>query len=128
MPTILYSIPPEEEPEAGTATSVEHGCDYRLSPDGKLEYYYNFLSYLWELGGEAVTARAYLDDLAVVSVDVSFVRLRTDPALAPIVAFLQRRFRQIKSFHTDDIDDTTVDSGYNVAFQHKSFKSEFDGQ
>ncbi len=122
MPTTLFSIPPEEEPEPGAPDRVEHGCDYMLLPDGKLEFHYNFLNYVWQIGDEELTGRTYLDEISTVSVDASFKRLQNDPALQPIVRFLQRRFMRIKSFHRDDVDDSSADTGYNIAFQHERFK------
>ena len=122
MPTTLFSIPPEEEPEAGAPDRVEHGCDYMLLPDGKVEFHYNFLNYVWRIGDEELTGRAYLDEVSTVSVDASFKRLQNDPVLQAIVRFLQRRFMRIKSFHRDDVDDSSADTGYNIAFQHERFK------
>ena len=122
MPTTLFSIPPEEEPEPGAPDRVEHGCDYMLLPDGKVEFHYNFLNYVWRIGDEELTGRAYLDEISTVSVDASFKRLQNDPVLQPIVRFLQRRFMRIKSFHRDDVDDSTANTGYNTAFQHERYR------
>ena len=122
MPTILFSIPPEEEPEPGMPDRVEHGCDYMLLPDGKLEFHYNFLNYFWRIGDEGLTGRAYLDEISTVSVDASSKRLQNDPLLQPVVRFLQRRFMRIKSFHRDDVDDSTANTCYNIAFQHERYR------
>jgi hypothetical protein len=102
---IEFDIPEEENPEPGQPISIAHGCDYMLLPDGGLEFYYNFLVYTWQLGEEEISARAYFDDIKMVSVFVEGARLRNETALQPVVRYLQRRYELIQSFHARDAKD-----------------------
>lgn len=117
MEPLPFRIPKEQNPEPGQPEEIEHGCDYMCQPDGTVEFYYNFLIYTWAIGGEAITARAYLDDQSTVSVFVAGARLRGDPALRPLVHYLQRRFRMIRSFHADDPE--TQANGYVLHYQRE---------
>ena len=112
-----FSLPPEELPEPGGPERIEHACDYMLSPGGGLEFYYNFLIYQWTLDGEVITARAYLDEPTVVSVFVRGERLHHEAALAPLVRYLQRRYRVIQSFHESDA--RAGGTGYLVQFRQR---------
>jgi hypothetical protein len=118
---IMFTLPPEEQPELGIPLKIEHGCDYMLLPDGKLEYYYNFLIYSWHLGEEEIQARTYLDGSQhQVSVFVKGTRLISDAALQPMVRYLQRRFMLIQSFHPDDTGPEGT--GYRLVFKHERYK------
>jgi hypothetical protein len=114
-----FLIPDEENPEPGVPETITHGCDYMRLPDGKLEYHYNFLIYTWRSGGEEISARAYLDEPAKVSIFVQGSRLTDEAALQPIVRYLQRRFLLIQSFHADDAG--TDGTGHNVVFRNERY-------
>ena len=111
---VPFTIPPEEDPEPGVPGEIRHECDYMLSPEGSLEYHYNHLIYTWTVGGETISARAYLDEPSTVSVFVKGARLRNEAALAPLVRYLQRRFTIIQSFARGDSE-----TGYAVQFEHE---------
>ena len=106
-----FSLPPVDDGadngDDGAPDRIEHGADYMLSAPGKLEFYYNFLVYSWTIDGAAVTARAYLDDIQEVSVFAAPGKLET-PAFAPLLRYLQRRYRVIKTF---------ADGGYQVRYK-----------
>lgn len=85
-------------------------------PDGRIEYFYNFLDYVWTVDGEEMTGHAYFDHIRAVSVFVPAARLRDDTKLQPIVRFLQRQFHDIKSFHADDV--TADGTGYMLVYRH----------
>lgn len=118
---VTFAMPPEEDPELGTPHAIEHGCDYMLLPDGKIEYYYNFLIYKWQIGDEVIEGRAYLDEPGRVSVFTKGTRLQQEPALQPIVRYLQRRFVLIDSFHPDDAG---TDGTHNAVFRHHLLKDD----
>ena len=121
MTPIIYTIPYEETPEPGLPDKIEHGCDYMLLPDGKLEFHYNFIVYTWTFNGEEISARTYLDGRQnEVSVFVKGVRLQTEPGLQPLVRYLQRRFLRIESFHPDDREPDGT--GYHAIFQHRRYR------
>jgi hypothetical protein len=110
----LFDMPPEENPEPGLPSRIEHGCDYMLLPDGKLEFHYNYLLYHWTIDAEDIQARAYLDDgQHLASVFVKGERLHTE-AFQRLVRYLQRRYTRINSFHADDVD--IEGTGYAIQF------------
>ena len=80
---ITYDIPPEENSEPGCPESITHDCDYMLLEDGSVDFHYNLLIYTWQLADAKILARAYLDDVASVSVFITAARLQTEPALQP---------------------------------------------
>lgn len=93
----IFDLPLAADPEPGAPDEIVHGCDYDF--DGaSMSYYYNFLGYVWVLNGESITARAYLDDISCVSLFAPFERVAREPAFAPILGFLQRRFSYIQTF------------------------------
>ena len=118
MTEVLFDIPAEETSEPGAPDTIVHSCDYLQLPDGTLEYHYNFLVYTWHISEERVLARSYLDEPGAVSVFVSCDRLQGDPALQPLVRYLQRRYNSIQSFHADDHG-----TGYRVAFRRRRASS-----
>ena len=85
---------PEAGPEPGQPTEIHHGCDYLNSPDGTLEFYYNFLDYTWHAAAQTICARCYLDERHTANFNISKVAfdMRAD---ANILAYVQRRFRTI---------------------------------
>jgi hypothetical protein len=117
MEPIVFDLPVEENPEPGKPDHIEHGCDYMLSPDGKLEYYYNFLVYTWEMGSEEISARSYLDNPHEISIVVSAQRLREDIGLRDLVRFLQRRYTEIRCFHREDLPDQ--EAGYSLVYHRR---------
>ena len=118
---ILFDLPHEEDPEPGAPDTITHGCDYMLTPDGGLEYHYNFLVYCWTVAGEPINARAYLDRPERIDVFVGNQRLRTDAALHPLVRYLQRRFLHIGTFHADDVG--LSDTGYTAAYRNRDARA-----
>ncbi len=81
----------------GAPDRIEHAAEYMFNAPGQLEFYYNFLIYSWTIDGATVSARAYLDDIQEVSVFAAPDKLET-PAFAPLLRYLQRRYRVIKTF------------------------------
>ena len=59
------------------------------------------------IDGATVSARAYLDDIQEVSVFAAPGKLET-PAFAPMLRYLQRRYRVLKTF---------ADGGYQVCYK-----------
>jgi hypothetical protein len=117
MRPTLFDMPPEENPEPGLPSMIEHGCDYMLLPDGGLEFYYNYLLYHWNVNDEQVQARAYLDDgQKLVSVFVKGERLHSEP-FQPLIRYLQRRYTFINSFHAEDVD--LEGTGYAAQFRRR---------
>jgi hypothetical protein len=101
-----FSLPPEDDAADGAPLRIEHGVDYMFSEPGRLEFFYNYVCYEWMIGPEKVSARTYLDDILEVSlfaeidgapVFIEPERLETPP-FAPLLRYLQRRFRVIKLF------------------------------
>jgi hypothetical protein len=95
-----YSLPMDDAPDEGQPKAVHHGCDYMFSDTDALEFYYNFLTYNWMIDGHGVAARAYLDDVDRVSVSMSRAEFEV-ARNAPVLAFLQRRFRLIGTLESD---------------------------
>jgi hypothetical protein len=104
-----FNFPPEDDAMDGAPQNIEHGVDYMFSAPGKLEFFYNYICYEWNLPSEKVTARTYLDDIQQVSLFAEkdgaplFIepeRLET-PLFQPVIRYLQRRFRVIKVFGRD---------------------------
>jgi hypothetical protein len=114
---ILFDLPREEDPEPGLSDSITHGCDYMMEPDGSVMFHYNFLIYVWTVGDEVITGRAYLDTAQRIDIFVSNHRLRGDAAFQPLVRYLQRRFLHIGTFHADDVG--LSETGYTAAFRHR---------
>jgi len=94
-----YTIPAEADPEPGAPDQIQHGCDYITNPDGSLEFYYNFLEYVWRLNGTRIAARCYFDESDTLNFSVPLTMLDT-PDAADVLAFAQRRFRQIATMET----------------------------
>jgi hypothetical protein len=92
-----FTLPPEDDDADGAPDAITHGVDYMLTAPKTAEFYYNFLVYTWTIAGETVTARAYLDDIAEVAVFLPAHRL-DEPAFAPPLRYLMRRYRVIKTF------------------------------
>jgi len=99
-PIRRFTLPPAEEEDYIRPHSIAHGCDYMLSGDGSLEFYYNFLDYFWEIDGSKVRARHYLDHPGEVSVMLPFAQF-DQPKYAGVLTYLQRRFTVIKTFESD---------------------------
>ncbi|KAB2848838.1 MAG: hypothetical protein F9K44_09720 [Hyphomicrobiaceae bacterium] len=47
--------------------SIEHDCDQAFDEEGLLEYEYNHLVYTFEIAGQTISARSYLDSIREVS-------------------------------------------------------------
>jgi hypothetical protein len=105
-----FTLPPDDDDADGAPNSIEHNTDYMVFEGSAPEFYYNFLEYKWETAGGLVNARAYLDDIQEVSIfadDLTLERLNEE-RFAPIIRYLQRRFRVIKMFGAPD--------GYEVVY------------
>lgn len=113
---IVFDIPLRQEPEAGLPETVMHECDYDFIEPGKLMYYYNFIDYVWKSGDLTVTGRSYREDPREIMLSVERERLSDDPLLQPILLFLQRRFRVIRTMSQTE--------GYVLSFLHSSMKDE----
>lgn len=112
-----FSLPAEDDDEDGAPASITHGVDYMHEDCENLMFYYNFLTYVWQVDDLALSARAYLDDILEVSMmgeGLSIDRLQ-EPQFAPIIRYLQRRFRVIKVFGGEG----TYAGSYQVAFERK---------
>jgi hypothetical protein len=91
--TRRFALPAADAGEA-PPRQIVHGCDYLARENGDLEYYYNFLDYLWDVNGVEVRARHYLDEVGRVNVMMGLAELDR-PELASMLTYLQRRFRTI---------------------------------
>ena len=94
-----FTMPAEADPEPGAPDLIQHGCDYMANPDGSLEFYYNFLEYVWRLNGIRIAARCYLDESDTINFGVPQTVLDA-PDASHVLAFVQRRFRQIATFES----------------------------
>ena len=90
-----FALPTAESSEA-SPREIVHGCDYLVGENGDLEYYYNFLDYLWDIDGAEVRARHYLDERTAVSVMMPLAEFDV-PKCAGILVYLQRRYEVIKT-------------------------------
>lgn len=72
--------------------NVEHLVDEVVAEDGTTEAYYNYLVYRWE--APAITARAYLDEIGVVSI------LGGNPTPS-ILAYLRARYPKLQRLGRD---------------------------
>jgi hypothetical protein len=99
-----FTLPPEDSDDDGEPNSIEHNTDYMVFEGNAPEFYYNFLEYKWEPDGGLVSARAYLDDIQEVSIfaDDLTLEMLNEARFAPIIRYLQRRFRVIKLFGATD--------------------------
>jgi hypothetical protein len=95
-----FQLPPGGEPDRIRPHTIKHGCDYMLREDGSLEFYYNFLDYIWEVDGSEVRARHYLDHRGKIAVMMPFEQF-DQPKYADILTYLQRRFSEIETFESD---------------------------
>lgn len=102
-----FTLPPDDDDDDGAPDRITHGADYMLTAPGSIEFYYNFLIYTWTIDGATVSARVYLDDIQEVSVFAAPGKLET-PAFAPMLRYLQRRYRVLKTF---------ADGGYQVCYK-----------
>lgn len=108
-----FVLPKDDDNEEGAPDLIEHGVDYMFDDPKSVMFYYNFLSYAWQLGDFKLSARAYLDDIheiALFGEGLSIARL-DDPVFKPIVNYLQRRYRVIKVFG--------INGAYEIAFSRK---------
>jgi hypothetical protein len=112
---VSFDLPDDESPEPGAPVRIEHGCDSMRGDDGTIEYHYNFLIYTWRVGEREIAGRTYLDTVHEVSVFVAASQLREDPALRPLVRYLQRRYRYLRSFHAEDAGGGGT--GYTLVYQ-----------
>ena len=92
----------ENEPTDPIAPAViEHGID-EIWVEGQLEQFYNFLDYHFEQPGAYLRARAYLDDVRVVTLFGPFEQrgsitaTRAPEFEAAAVAYLSRRFHKVQ--------------------------------
>jgi hypothetical protein len=105
-----FNLPADDDSDDGMPASITHGSDYMLSGPQSLEFYYNYLNYSWVVGGEAVTARSYLDEIDEITVFVGAEKLE-QAAFAPLLRYLQRRYKIIK---------TIADGGYQVRYKRQT--------
>ena len=78
----------------GVPVSITHGLDVGTSPNGDIEYHYNFLDYVFGADEQTIFARSYLgDDRADVR---SHTRdLDTWPLALRALIYLQLRYREL---------------------------------
>lgn len=85
-------------------SQIEHHVDeiWGGKGDDKLEQYYNYIDYHFERDGAYLRGRTYVDDIRVVTLYGPFekrgsIRKVVAPAAeAAVLAYLSRRFRQVK--------------------------------
>jgi hypothetical protein len=113
---IIFDLPPRQEVEQGLPESITHGCDYEFSELGKLMFYYNFIDYVWRIGELTITGRNYREDPVEIFLGINQERLSGDSLFRPMLLFLQRRFRLIRTMSPTE--------GYVLAFRHSSVRDE----
>jgi len=80
---------------------IEHKVDEIIN-GSTIEQKYNYLVYHFELGGNYIVARAYLDEIGSVSIYGPFKRrgmaeYSDGPIHDSILSYLKRRFAEIKT-------------------------------
>jgi hypothetical protein len=75
---------------------LAHNVDLMPAADGKgLEFYYNYLIYEFENGGEQITAKHYLDEPTVINVQSGFALPLSDFA-RKVLSYLGLRYNVIQ--------------------------------
>jgi|688.fasta_scaffold1616390_1 hypothetical protein len=97
---VLFDLPLPEKPEPCTPEDIQHGCDYDCDGNA-VNYYYNFIGYTWKLGGRALYAKTYLEEIERVDITVSESQFRDMDASAKVLQFLQRRFLYIYTLESN---------------------------
>lgn len=98
-----FKMPPAEYPEPFQPDSIVHGLDYMLHEDGRrLEFYYNYLDYIWRVDATEIRARHYLEKPEPSRVAVMIPMAEFDrPEYSGILTYLQRRYLMIDTFERE---------------------------
>lgn len=95
MPPEIFTLTEFYDDDRDMTLRIIHGRDLGdATPDGGVEYDYNFIDYVFPLAGGEAGARMYLDQPGTIHVWLNRATLG-QPDAAAILRYLQRRFDRI---------------------------------